>query len=252
GRSEALAGCGAVPSPSSAGPCRDALERVRAGRPADGGPSCAVEPVLVEGYTWGAVVVVDPATDRSTALASLADLATFVSMVVVNTEQQRALHDAARTDALTGTANRRAFDERLTVELERSLRHGTPLTLALLDVDRFKQVNDEHGHAVGDRVLVELCRRTQPGLRSIDLLARVGGDEWALLLPETDAAEAEAALERVRDRVGAEPLGGIAVTVTVGAAVTRPERSSASSLYRAADDALYAAKAAGRDRVAVV
>lgn len=214
-------------------------------------PSCAVVPVRVEQRTWGALVAACPGAAEPATVACLEQLADVVSLVVVNTETTRLLQMAARTDPLTGAANRRAFEEQLAIELSRVDRHDQPLLLALVDVDHFKHVNDRHGHQVGDRVLVDLSERVRSQLRAVDLLARVGGDEWALLLPETGLDEGRAVLERVRASVGGRPLAGVPVTVTAGLAVASRASSSAAVLYRAADRALYVAKAQGRDRIGV-
>ena len=234
---------------------REVLEQVRDGGPevltTASGLTCLVSPVQVEGRTWGAVVVVTLLTgDEDEPGACLTQLADFVGLVVVNAETTRLLQEAARTDPLTGAANRRAFEEQLATELARTHRHGQPLMLALVDVDHFKRINDRHGHDVGDRVLVELSDRVRGQLRSVDLLARVGGDEWALLLPGTDRDDGAAVLERVRAAMAATPLSGVAVTVTIGAAVAGAG-AGAGTLYRAADRALYAAKSQGRDRLAL-
>lgn len=157
----------------------------------------------------------------------------------------------SRTDALTGLANRGHFDATVRREVERSIRHGHPLTLALLDLDRFKAVNDVHGHVVGDRVL----RRTAAALartsRVHDLAARIGGEEFALILPDTDVAGGQALAERARAALGAAPgvtgVGEVVVTASAGVAQLRAGEG-AEGLYARADAALYAAKAAGRDR----
>jgi diguanylate cyclase (GGDEF)-like protein len=160
----------------------------------------------------------------------------------------------SRTDALTGLANRGHFDATLRLEVERSVRHGRPLSLAILDLDRFKAVNDRHGHVVGDHVL----RRTAAALtrtsRVHDLAARIGGEEFALLLPDTDAVGGHALAERARAAIGTPPggtgAGDVVVTASVGIAQWVPGED-AEGLYARADEALYAAKRGGRDRTVV-
>jgi diguanylate cyclase (GGDEF)-like protein len=163
-----------------------------------------------------------------------------------------ALAGLARTDALTGLPNRRAFDEALDREVARAHRAGAPLALLALDLDRFKQVNDVHGHAAGDAALVAAAARARAALREGDLLARVGGEELAALLPGAGLDAAREAGERIRAAISAAPVeaagASFRVTVSVGAAVLAPgERGPA--LHARADERLYAAKRGGRDRV---
>jgi diguanylate cyclase (GGDEF)-like protein len=158
--------------------------------------------------------------------------------------------DLARTDPLTGVANARAFHELLDRELSRMGRAGSPLTLAYLDLDRFKAVNDALGHDSGDRLLRDVATRIARSLRAQDLVARLGGDEFVLLLPDPDATAAPAALERclgvVREAVAGCPGVPVGVGATIGAVVfTRPPASSDDAL-RAADDRMYEGKRAGR------
>lgn len=169
----------------------------------------------------------------------------------LRTEAER-LEQLSLTDRLTGLPNRRELDERLDVEVERAHRHGRPLVLALLDLDQFKSVNDRFSHDVGDQVLIRVGRLLREHLRATDVAARWGGEEFALLLPETDMEEATAVLERVRSVVAEADWNviadGLRVTVSIGATSWTPE-SSAADLLREADRRLYAAKDAGRDRI---
>lgn len=162
-------------------------------------------------------------------------------------EANRRLKAMAETDALTGGANRRHFMERLA-----QLRG--PAALILLDIDYFKEVNDRFGHLVGDRVLVEFVAVVQEALRQGDLLARIGGEEFALLLPQVSPEDALALAERVRETVAANPIEvagqTVAVTVSLGVAHV-PAGQPAGESLQAADAALYAAKGGGRDRVCV-
>jgi diguanylate cyclase (GGDEF)-like protein len=158
--------------------------------------------------------------------------------------QAAELERLASTDALTGLANRRVWEDALPRELARSVRSGAPVSIAILDLDRFKQYNDANGHQGGDLLLKEIAASWPAELRDSDLLARYGGEEFALLLPDCGAADVERVVEKVR---AATPAG---VTSSAGAAVwdgvEEPEE-----LVRRADEALYEAKRAGRDRTVV-
>jgi diguanylate cyclase (GGDEF)-like protein len=162
------------------------------------------------------------------------------------------LERQSREDALTGVANRRHFDERLAAEIARAERYGHPLCLLLVDLDHFKRVNDSAGHAAGDAVLVRAAREMAGHARATDFLARIGGEEFALLLPEQDAPGAAVVAEHLRAALAALDYGGIwpglRVTASVGIASLRGNEGR-DALLRRADAALYAAKNAGRDRV---
>ncbi len=164
------------------------------------------------------------------------------------------LAEQARRDPLTGCCNRRPFDDMLERESLRSARTGAPFALAYVDLDRFKEVNDAYGHAVGDAVLVHVAGVMRAALRGVDDIARLGGDEFALLLPGADEDAAEEALRRVATRLDASPArtgaGDLWQTVSVGAAVSRGEMTP-TELMLAADEALYASKNAGRNQVVV-
>jgi diguanylate cyclase (GGDEF)-like protein len=166
--------------------------------------------------------------------------------------QAEALHKLATTDGLTGLYNRRQFMNLAEIEWPRCQRYGRPLSLVMLDLDHFKDINDRHGHDVGDQVLArvaELCGRQG---RSADIVARVGGEEFAVLLLETDAIAAIRLAERLRTAIAqasiATTAGALSVTVSIGVS----EAAAAESLtafLKQADLALYRAKRDGRDRV---
>ena len=164
------------------------------------------------------------------------------------------IRQLATHDDLTGLLNRRAMLDRMQLEQHRSLRSGSPLLIAQLDIDHFKAVNDTHGHAAGDLVLQSFADTVRRNVRDTDVLARWGGEEFVLLLCDTPAADAVTLMERLRQAVQAMQVpvaqGGqpITVTVSIGLARHTPADPLAGTLERA-DRALYAAKAGGRNRV---
>jgi len=161
-------------------------------------------------------------------------------------EQLRTL---ARTDPLTGVLNRRALHERLVAELQRSRRTGQPLSVLAGDVDRFKALNDRYGHPAGDAALAAIAARLSEASRSIDVVARAGGEEFAVVLPATGALSAFHVAERLRAAVAHERRpDGEPLTISFGVVTTERASESPEDLLAAADVALYEAKAAGRDR----
>jgi diguanylate cyclase (GGDEF)-like protein len=158
----------------------------------------------------------------------------------------------SETDDLTGLANRRRFERVIDIEMRRARRSRAPLSVLIIDIDRFKLINDQYGHATGDEVLQAVAARLLAAIRRpADLAARVGGDEFAVLLPETDAKGAEAVAETARATVEASALPEIGVTtITIGIATCESVGTNAPlDLIAAADRALYAAKEAGRNRI---
>jgi diguanylate cyclase (GGDEF)-like protein len=188
------------------------------------------------------------------AYLTLSTIAVFVLLGRLLGKKEDLLEATATTDALTGLANRRHFDARLGEELARAARHGGSLSLLLMDVDGLKVLNDRGGHEAGDEALRAVGEALQETCRRIDLPARVGGDEFAVLAPMTTAEQAVELANRIRQTLaslpGSRPGRRPSPTISIGVADTdkktpaRPE-----DLYAAADRALYAAKAAGRDRV---
>jgi diguanylate cyclase (GGDEF)-like protein len=162
--------------------------------------------------------------------------------------QRRELERLARTDSLTGLANRHVLHESLRREAGRRSGEEGRLALVLLDIDRFKQVNDAYGHPTGDAVLVEVARRLECAVRAHEVLARVGGEEFALVLPGCTHEDAVAAADRARAAISARPfLGAGILTMSAGVGVVDTP-GDAETIYRIADVALYEAKQAGRDR----
>lgn len=169
----------------------------------------------------------------------------------------RQLHDISHRDGLTGVANRRHFDQALDYAWSRCAALGQPISLLLIDIDRFKTINDSHGHLAGDDALRAVAQRLRAGEQAPDeTLARYGGEEFVLLLPAVGAAAAQARAEQLRAAVAAAPVrhegGELVVTVSIGLATLAPGREGAlADLLRLSDAALYRAKREGRDRVVV-
>lgn len=167
--------------------------------------------------------------------------------------RSRKLHRMAMTDPLTGIANRRHIEELARHALSHAAAHGESLCVLVLDVDHFKAVNDAFGHAVGDQVLVRIAQACRQTLRRFDMLGRMGGEEFLIVLPDTSLEVALQIAERLRRKVESLPLAnlapGLQVTASVGAAMADHEADDLPELIRRADTAMYRAKDAGRNRV---
>jgi diguanylate cyclase (GGDEF)-like protein len=172
-----------------------------------------------------------------------------------NAELIRELERQVTRDPLTGLANRRHFMATAQAELQRAARYRHPLALLMVDIDHFKPINDTHGHLVGDEVLKAVADTCAHTVRSQDCLARLGGEEFAVLMPETGLEQACAAAERLREAVAGLccefPSGVLVPTVSIGVGMYAGNTDTLSSLMRRADHAMYAAKGQGRNRVAV-
>lgn len=163
----------------------------------------------------------------------------------------------ARVDALTGISNRYHFLETMAKEISRAEREEKPLSVAMIDVDRFKKINDDHGHLSGDEALVRVAHLLRESLRSYDLLGRYGGEEFAAVLVDTDGERAERIAQRCCRNIAAKPLlvGGdkLCLTVSIGVvSAPHPEPGSVNELISRADEALYLAKNLGRNRVVLL
>jgi diguanylate cyclase (GGDEF)-like protein/PAS domain S-box-containing protein len=211
------------------------------------GAVCA--PIHVGGRLWGSVGAgfagTAPPSDAHVRLARIAEL---VSVAIANAEAWDTLARQAATDSVTSLANHRAFHERLRAETERAARYGRDLSVAIFDLDHFKQINDLHGHQTGDAVLAAVARRLTAHARASDLVARIGGEEFAWLMPETDRENAHDAAERARLAIADSAFDGVAVTISCGVCSSEDARSAAE-LLRFADQALYDAKHGGRNNV---
>ena len=208
---------------------------------------------------WGSAMI-SPLRDRpnsgAVALPSVDDEPAYCMIIRDITDKREAseTHRRATTcDHLTGIANRRAFFEAAETELERWQRWPRKLSLVMFDADHFKRVNDTHGHPAGDAVLRHLAVLLSATFRQVDVVARVGGEEFAVLLPSTDAEGAAAVAERLRLAVESQAVevDGVPIrcTISAGVATMHADVADLDALMKRADQALYAAKAAGRNRI---
>jgi diguanylate cyclase (GGDEF)-like protein len=202
------------------------------------------------GVVHGAVLLSLPAghatLDRwiDVVVAVLVVAAVVRTLAARNERLVGRLEDEARVDPLTGLLNRRGLEERMEAEIARAMRESTPLGAVVLDLDHFKRVNDEHGHELGDRMLVWLGALLKVQARGVDVTARIGGEEFVVLLPRADQEAARAFAERVRLAV-AESDRGLTISAGVASAVAPLD---GQLLLAAADQALYVAKRSGRNR----
>jgi len=205
------------------------------------------DPLGIQGLTYRLPPDAEPVVNA--CVAGIAYVAAAFAMVRLREQarQIRRLDRQVETDPLTGLPNRRALQRALDEHVEASVE----IAVLVLDVDHFKTVNDTHGHDGGDAVLREIGRRLEGCVRSPDLVARTGGEEFAVLLPETSIGAAQLVAERIRGRVRRVPitLGSASITVTVS--IGCAHGAAADELLNAADRAMYEAKRAGRDRVLI-
>jgi two-component system cell cycle response regulator len=208
--------------------------------------------LFASGYTLAAELLANRLTYIYVFIATAV---VFIVLGYVLGRQADELRRLSTTDALTGLANRHAFHARLREEWRRARRYRAPLSLLLIDVDGLKQVNDEQGHHAGDRVLCGVASAIKHTLRETDFGARWGGDEFAIIAPNTARTAAQRLGQRLILHLKKRPQSGETTpTASVGLAIldpTQPEAESIEWLMRAADQALYQAKASGRNRLRV-
>jgi diguanylate cyclase (GGDEF)-like protein len=180
--------------------------------------------------------------------AVIAHFGIIVALALDSARQRELLRSQAERDDLTGLLNRRAFHQQLEALLHEARRSSRPLAVVLIDIDHFKQVNDQHGHQTGDSALVAVADALGDSVRERDVVARLGGEEFALLLPDTEPDAGLAIAERARHRVASQTQLELRVTLSAGLATYPGDGADAGALLRAADAALYDAKGAGRDR----
>jgi two-component system, cell cycle response regulator len=221
-------------------------------------PTVIAVPIESENQLLGVIVLYGrtlpqpfDAVDLDTVRSLARQAAVGVENVLLHQEAQR----LSITDGLTSLWNYRYMNMRLAQEVERAIRFNRALSVLVIDIDHFKQVNDQYGHQRGDAILAELANRVVSETRGqVDTAARYGGEEFVLILPETPLDGATVVAEKVRERIGETPFGGegeepITVTVSIGIAVFPEHGAKPQTLLRAADQALYEAKGRGRDRV---
>jgi len=185
----------------------------------------------------------------SLAASHLVLVASFYWLIVRRQDVKRLLENLAMTEPLTGLANRRAVETALEAAVSRAKRYSSELSVIFLDVDDFKQINDRFGHKVGDDVLRAIARVVLSSLRAEDVAGRYGGEEFLVVLPETDEAGSVEVAERIRTAVRALDLPLPPVTISLGVATLGAQSSSVAALVAKADEALYVSKHGGRDRV---
>ena len=216
---------------------------------------CAAEmaiPLISFGQHLG-VLVLDNGTspfrtEEVQALESVADICAVAIQSAYSFERARQMADI---DGLTGVFNRRHLEKRLAAELERLARYEHEMAILMVDIDNFKRINDEFGHLLGDEVLRQASKLMQQNLRKADVVCRFGGEEFAVMLPETNGENALGVAEKLRREIADFNFPGIprSVTISIGVAEFPHHGQSRDELIRAADEALYTAKQAGRNRV---
>jgi diguanylate cyclase (GGDEF)-like protein len=221
------------------------------GSPVDrlGYTASIVAPVHLGGRVWGAVAVASAAPARLTHRdeRQLMEFGDLLASAIASIDERATLAAQASTDPLTGLANRRSLHERLASEVARSQRHGGTLSVAVLDIDHFKEVNDFGGHESGDAVLVQVARCLENQARAEDILGRFGGDEFAWVMPETGREQALVAIERARRLIAMTTSRPHRITISAGICDTQVT-SHAAELINHADSALYWSKVHGRNR----
>jgi len=221
--------------------------------------ACWSEPIVSSlGKILGtfAIYHTKPAKPRKVDIERISFAATLAAVAIENNETRKKLEHQAYSDYLTGLANRRSFMKRSETELSRMSRYDRKLALIMFDIDHFKKVNDTYGHNIGDLVLqkiADVCRST---LRAIDIIGRIGGEEFAVLLPETDLSRAIEVAERLRkemmqEEIVVSPETSVKFTASFGVVAINHESITIDELLRQADTALYKAKESGRNQVCV-
>lgn len=214
-----------------------------------GYPSLVLTPVTVGGQMWGLLATAStaPAAFDAQDEQTMMEFGALLATAIASAEERGRLAEQAMTDSLTGLANSRALHARLHAELARAGRRGAPLSVAVIDVDHFKDVNDNAGHETGDEMLVRVAAALGSFARTEDTLGRLGGDEFAWILPDTTREQALVAVERARRMISQAPADPFKITISAGICDTDASEDPAE-LIRLADSALYWSKAHGRNQ----
>ncbi|HKI26298.1 MAG TPA: sensor domain-containing diguanylate cyclase [Candidatus Sulfotelmatobacter sp.] len=210
-------------------------------------------PLISFGQTLGVLTLHSSECDafRESELQSLESVADICANSIQNAHYVERVKQLAYLDGLTGIFNRRFFEMRIAEEIERARRYGTSMAVVMADIDQFKKLNDEFGHLLGDEVLRQVSSLFHQQVRKIDVVCRYGGEEFAILLTQTNAAQATIVAKKLRSLVEGWQFPGVPRTVTISAGISAypTHGTSRDDLVRAADNGLYAAKQAGRNRV---
>ncbi len=218
--------------------------------------SIAVVPIVIDGVFWGQIGFDDCSDERDWSRAEIDALeiaAATIGSAIHGIREEQELKRQVRTDALTGLCSRREFLDQARKAHRAALETGQTLGLLIMDLDHFKSVNDNHGHPVGDRALKVFAEVCQKSVRRDDLVGRMGGEEFAILIPDVDRSSAVKLAENLRKRVEGSPVQvenkALSLTVSIGLALSSPDEPGFSDLLKRADHALYEAKNTGRNRL---
>ncbi|HEX2981372.1 MAG TPA: diguanylate cyclase [Anaerolineaceae bacterium] len=218
-------------------------------------PSMMIAPLVMGEHAFGALTIQGnkPGAFHESDLRLLVSFAATAAAVIQNAILHNELQQLAVTDALTNLLNRRGFYNLSEREVERYQRFNHPLTLLMFDIDDFKQVNDTYGHAVGDQVLAKVAEVCQISLRQIDIMGRIGGDEFAVLLPETDLRTAVHIASRMRQHIAdlkiSSGVTSVSVTISMGIVSANRDSRNIAALLARADEKLYDAKRHGKNQI---
>ncbi len=220
--------------------------------------SIIVVPLIHREEVMGTLTVINKCEQVDFSWREVELLETIASQAAIAIENARLFEEIqwlATTDELLGINNRRHLFELGRREVERARRYKHPLSAIMLDIDHFKKINDSHGHGVGDQVLRQIAQGCLQSVREFDILGRYGGEEFAIVLPETERLKAQKTAERLRVSIEQQPInttaGALSVTISLGVALLQDGMTDLASLLDAADSALYLAKQSGRNRVEV-